>query len=64
MPAHETMGDLFARLDPEPFEQGFLAWVQTMVQLTQGEIIAVAGKCLRRAHARTLGKAAMLRVSA
>jgi len=58
------LGDLFARLDPEQFEQGFLAWVQAIAQLTQGEIIALDGKCLRHSHDRSLGKAAIHMVSA
>jgi predicted transposase YbfD/YdcC len=64
IPSHDTFGDLFARLDPEQFEQGFLAWVQAIAQLTQGEIVALDGKCLRRSHERRLGKAAIHMVSA
>jgi predicted transposase YbfD/YdcC len=64
IPSHDTLGDLFARLDPQQFEQGFLIWVQAIAQLTQGEIIALDGKCLRRSHDRTLGKAAIHMVSA
>jgi len=64
IPSHDTFGDLFARLDPEQFEQGFLAWVQAIAQLTHGEVVALDGKCLRRSHDRRAGQAAIYMVSA
>jgi hypothetical protein len=27
IPSHDTFGRLFARIDPEAFQKGFLAWV-------------------------------------
>jgi predicted transposase YbfD/YdcC len=50
IPSHDTIGDLFARLDPDAFEQGFLAWVQALAVLTEAEIIAIEAKRRRRSH--------------
>ena len=51
-----TFGDVFARLDPEQFQRCFIEWI---AQLTQGEVVAIDGKTVRRSHDRTLGKQAI-----
>jgi len=64
IPSHDTFGRVFARLNPQEFQAGFLKWVQAVSQLTQGQVIAVDGKTLRRSHDRRLGKNAIHMVSA
>ena len=64
IPSHDTFGRVFARLDPRRFEACFLAWVQTIVTRTDGEIVAIDGKTLRRSHDRAAGTAALDLVSA
>lgn len=64
IPSHDTFGRVFARLDPEQFEQGFLAWVQTLLGTADGEQIAIDGKTLRRSHDRTHGHGPLHLVSA
>lgn len=49
IPSHDTLGRLFALLDPEQLQSGFLSWIQSLVSL-DGELIAVDGKTLRRAY--------------
>ena len=56
IPSHDTFGDVFARLDPEQFQRCFMEWVQAVAQVTQGEVVAIDGKTVRRSHDRTLGK--------
>ena len=64
IPSHDTFGRVFARLDPAEFQRCFLAWVRAVVPETAGQVVALDGKTLRRAHDRTNGKAALHMVSA
>jgi len=64
IPSHDTFGRIFARLDPAEFQRCFLAWVGAVVPETVGQVVAVDGKTLRRAHDRANGTAALHMVSA
>jgi len=64
IPSHDTFGRVFALLDPDQFRCGFVSWVQGISQITDGEIVALDGKRLRRSHDSALGKAAIHMVSA
>jgi predicted transposase YbfD/YdcC len=64
IPSHDTFGRVFAALDPEQFQQCFLAWVQAAAVVTDAQIVALDGKTLRRSHDRGNGKAAIHMVSA
>jgi predicted transposase YbfD/YdcC len=64
IPSHDTFGRVFARVDPEQFQSGFLSWVQAISEVIEGEAVAFDGKKLRRSHDGILGKAAIHMVSA
>ncbi len=64
IPSHDTFGRVFARLDPEQFEARFLSWVQAVFETTEGEVVAIDGKTVRRSHDRGNGKSAIHLVSA
>lgn len=64
IPSHDTFGRVFARINPEQFRQSFLGWVQAVFQVTDGQVIAVDGKELRRSHDKSLGKRAIRMISA
>ena len=64
IPSHDTFGRVFARLDPRQFERCFLGWVQALVRHTDGEVVALDGKTLRRSHDRRAGQEALQVVSA
>jgi len=64
IPSHDTFGRVFRALDPEQFEQGFLNWVMSIQEVTEGEVIAIDGKKLRRSHDGLLGKDAIWMVDA
>ena len=64
IPSHDTIGRVFARLDPQSFRQSFLSWVQAVFEVTEGQVLAVDGKRLRRSHDKGLGKEAISMVSA
>ena len=64
IPSHDTIGRVFAGIDPEAFEECFLTWVEAACEATDGEVIAIDGKTLRRSYDRHAGKAALHMVSA
>ena len=64
IPSHDTFGRVFARLDPEQFRTSFLGWVQAVFEVSNGQVIALDGKQLRRSHDQTLGKKAIQMVTA
>ena len=64
IPSHDTFGRVFAQIDPDEFQQSFMSWVQTICQLSHGQVIAVDGKTLRRSHDKSNGKSAIHMVSA
>jgi predicted transposase YbfD/YdcC len=64
IPSHDTIGNVFARLDPEQFRACFMNWVQLINELTVGQVVAIDGKTVRRSHDRHLGKGAIHMVNA
>jgi len=64
IPSHNTFGRVFAVLGPEQFQSCFVAWIRAIEERTQGQIIALDGKQLRRSHDKALGKRAIYMVSA
>jgi predicted transposase YbfD/YdcC len=64
IPSHDTFGRVFSRIDPKQFQECFLSWIQAVSRLSQGQIIAIDGKTLRRSHDETNAKAAIHMVSA
>jgi predicted transposase YbfD/YdcC len=64
IPSHDTFGRVFALLDPQEFQSGFLSWIQAISELTAGQVVAIDGKRLRRSHDGRLGRAAIHMVSA
>lgn len=71
IPAHDPCGRVFARLDPGPFQQCLLRWLQASPTRLAGLTAAVAldhvgldGKPRRRSHDRAAGTAARHLVSA
>lgn len=59
IPSHDTFGDVFACLNPEPFERCFQEWMASMVQLSGGKLVAVDGKSLRRSFENGWDKSGM-----
>jgi len=64
IPSHDTFGRVFAALDPLAFEQCFIAWINELAVATEGRLIAIDGKTLRRSLDQANGKAAIHMVSA
>lgn len=64
IPSHDTLGRLFAAIDSVLFERCFISWMQSVVKLTEGQVIAIDGKTLRGSASPTNGKKAIHMVSA
>lgn len=62
-PAHDHLGDIFATLDAEKFQQCFVAWVAALTG-APADVIAIDGKTVRRSGDKKGGKAAIHMVSA
>lgn len=64
IPSHDTFGRVFRWLDAEQFQKGFIPWTQQLCTITQGQVLAVDGKKLRRSLDRAHERAGIWRVSA
>lgn len=64
IPSHDTFGRVFAALDAEAFQEGFSRWVETVFDVTGGQVVAIDGKTVRHSHDKSIGKDAIHMVSA
>ena len=64
IPSHDTLGRVFSRIDSKQFQRCFTDWVKRVSEQTQGQVIAIDGKTLRRSGDRGAGKSAIHMVSA
>ena len=62
-PSHDHLGDIFAALDAQAFQQCFVAWVAATTN-TPAEVIAIDGKTSRRSYQTKGSKDAIHMVSA
>ncbi|MBF0171544.1 MAG: ISAs1 family transposase [Nitrospinae bacterium] len=62
-PPHDTLGDIFASLDAEKFQQCFVSWVASITGTPSG-VIAIDGKTVRRSGKKKDAKAPIHMVSA
>jgi predicted transposase YbfD/YdcC len=64
IPSHDTFGDVFAMIDGDEFQRGFIRWIEQVFKVTGGQVIAIDGKTARRSHDKSIGKDAIHMVSA
>ncbi len=64
IPSWDTFKRVFAALDAEEFQNCFITWIKAVYEITQGQVVAIDGKMLRRSHDKTIGKGAIHMVSA
>ena len=64
IPSADTFIRVFTIIDPEEFETSFIAWMQQLYQISDGEIVAIDGKAVKGTYNRELGKTALHLVSA
>jgi len=64
IPSHDVLGKLFARLSAKEFTNCFTNWVNSISDLTKGEVIAIDGKTICNSNDDTSSKSAIHLVSA
>ncbi len=56
IPSHDTFQRVLGLLDPRQFSAGLFQWTQALHEATDGKLIAIDGKALRRSFAKKSGK--------
>ena len=64
IPSHDTFGRIFEKIIPNEFQNCFMRWIESVAQITQGQVIAIDGKTLRRSHDNANDKKAIHMISA
>lgn len=63
-PSHDTISRVLALIDPKEFETCFVRWTTAIQDKTQGEVVPIDGKTVRRSFDKATGQAAIHMVSA
>ena len=64
IPSHDTFRRVFMLIDPDAFEAGFAAWVGSLVDRFDREVVAIDGKTVRRSFDHGREQSALHVVSA
>jgi len=64
IPSHDRFNAIFAAIKPAEFEKCLLSWITAVQEITDGQVIAIDGKTLRRSFDAASSKAAIHMVSA
>lgn len=64
IPSHDRFNAIFAAIKPGEFEKCLLSWITALHEITEGQVIAIDGKTLRRSFDAASSKAAIHMVSA
>ena len=64
IPSHDRFNAILNAIKPDEFAAILLAWITELHKVTNGQVIAIDGKTLRRSFDKATGKAAIHMVSA
>jgi predicted transposase YbfD/YdcC len=64
IPSHDRFNAILAAIKPAEFEKCLLSWITALQDITDGQVIAIDGKTLRRSFDTASGKSAIHMVSA
>lgn len=56
IPSHDVLGDVYSKIDPVKFSECFTDWINTLAEITNGEVIAIDGKTICRSNDKNLSK--------
>jgi predicted transposase YbfD/YdcC len=64
IPSHDRFNAVLGALSPAEFEKCLLSWITALHEITEGQLVAIDGKMLRRSFDAASSKAAIHMVSA
>ncbi len=64
VPSHDRFNAVLASIKPMEFEKALLGWITSLQDITDGQVVAIDGKTLRRSYDKASSKAAIHMVSA
>ena len=64
IPSHDTFSRVFGLIDSIAFERCFINWIKQVIEVTDGQVVAVDGKHLRRSYDTSTDQGAIRLVSA
>lgn len=64
IPVDDTLARVMRKLDTKAFQTHFLTWMRAVSEATEGKVISIDGKTLRRSYNRRDGKGALHLISA
>jgi predicted transposase YbfD/YdcC len=64
IPSHDRFNAVVAAIKPAEFEKCFLSWIAALQDITDGQVVAIDGKTLRRSFDAASGKSAIHMVGA
>ncbi len=64
IPSHDRFNHLFRFIKPDEFEKCLLSWITSIHEITDGQVVAIDGKTLRRSYDKKDSKSAIHMVSA
>lgn len=63
LPVHDTIARIISKIDPGALQSSFIRWMQEVIKLSEGEVVAVDGKRLRSSYNRQDRQSAIHMVS-
>jgi predicted transposase YbfD/YdcC len=64
IPSHDRFNAILAAIKPAEFEKCLLSWITALHEITEGQVVAIDGKTLRRSFDAASSKSAIHMVSA
>jgi len=64
IPSHDRFNAIFAAIKPDEFEKCLLGWIAALHEISDGQIVAIDGKTVRRSFDKASSKSAIHMVSA
>lgn len=64
IPTHDTIARVLSRLEPDALQSSFISWINSACELSNGEVIAIDGKTVRRSFKKGDRQSAIHMVSA